>query len=120
MDDLSLLTLQTLFSQDVAKLLQYAESKGYSVTLGEAYRPPQTAQYYASTHQGIANSNHTKRLAIDVNLFRGTIFLTEKEDYAPLGEWWKSLTTDGVVHAWGGDFASPDADHFSFEYEGIR
>ena len=39
------------------------------------------------------------------------------EPYAKLGEFWKSLGDD---HAWGGDFKSLDANHFSITYQGRR
>lgn len=107
---------QQKFAQMVALLLQQAKSLGYEVTLGEAYRPPEVAQIYARDGRGISNSLHTSRLAIDLNLFLDGKYLTQTEDYLPLGEWWE---TQGG--AWGGRFQTrPDGNHFSLEHNGVR
>lgn len=107
---------QQKFAQMVALLIQQAKSLGYEVTLGEAYRPPEVAQIYARDGRGIANSLHTSRLAIDLNLFLDGKYLTQTEDYLPLGEWWE---TQGG--AWGGRFQTrPDGNHFSLEHNGVR
>lgn len=107
---------QQKFAQMVALLLQQAKSLGYEVTLGEAYRPPEVAQIYARDGRGISNSLHTSRLAIDLNLFLDGKYLTQTEDYLPLGEWWE---TQGG--SWGGRFQTrPDGNHFSLEHNGVR
>lgn len=113
-----LLQLQTKFSLLVAELIKSAGDMGYSVTLGEAWRSPETARAYAAEGKGISQSLHIDRLAIDLNLFRGDVLLTGVEDYRELGERWKSLDP---LCCWGGDFEHrPDADHFSVTYQGRR
>lgn len=99
---------QWKFSRMVADLIQEATHLGYEVALGEAHRPAVTAAYYAATGKGIKDSFHGKRLAIDIMLFRGGTFLTQPEDYASLGAWWRSRGG-----TWGGDFKRRDAVHFS-------
>jgi hypothetical protein len=112
--------MQNLFSSMVCRLIEKAQADGYWVTLGEAYRPPAVASLYASEGIGIADSNHSCRLAIDLNLFQGGAYLTSVEAYRPLGEYWKSLSGPDVTCVWGGDFHEmPDADHFSFAYDGV-
>lgn len=106
---------QRRFAYLVAKLIEWAYAKGYEVTLGEAFRPPETAQMYAKQGKGIVHSLHTIRLAIDLNLFKDGEYLTRSEDYLPLGAYWESLDEDC---RWGGRFTHPDGNHFSIEHEG--
>lgn len=112
---MSLVAKQAKFALMVADLIQYANAQGYQVTFGEAYRPPETARIYAEDGRGIPNSLHTRRLAIDLNLFLGGRYLTQTEDYRPLGEYWESLGG-----SWGGRFSRPDGNHFSLEHQGVR
>lgn len=93
---------------------------GYQVTLGEAFRPEWVAAIYAQQHKGILHSNHTERLAIDLNLFdsSGNLLPYTGPAYATLGAWWKGQSDQGVIFCWGGDWG--DSDHFSFENEGIK
>ena len=60
---------QNTFTGMVAKLIVFAQSKGYKLTFGEAYRTPEQAKLNAKTGAGISNSLHTQRLAVDFNLF---------------------------------------------------
>lgn len=113
---------QRVFAPLAARLIQQAEKLGYEVTLGEAWRSPEMAiyatQYYANRGIGIANSLHTKRLAIDINLFKNGKYLTNTEDYRPLGEWWEKQCAEC---RWGGRFVKlPDGNHFSIEHEGAK
>ena len=123
---LSLGEKQRLFTSLVAKLIDYACSQGYGITLGEAWRPPETAQLYAKQGKGISKSLHIQRLAIDLNLFRDDEYLTNSEDYQFLGEFWENLTGEGYSCCWGGRFKDsegnprPDGNHFSIEHGGVK
>lgn len=108
---------QAEFSLMVAALITWAYEQDYEITLGEAYRTPEQAALNATTGSGIANSLHTKRLAIDLMLFRAGVYLTKSEEYKALGEKWKSLSP---LNRWGGDFSKPDGNHFSIEHEGVK
>lgn len=113
---MSLGMLQQQFSRSVAALIQKAGDLGYEVTFGEAWRTDQQAMWDQAHGTGIANSLHRDRLAIDLNLFKDGVYLTDTEAYAELGAWWKTLTTDvpGAAYRWGGDIHSrPDGNHFS-------
>lgn len=114
---MSLSEKQKLFTCLVAKLIEFAYAQGYSLTFGEAWRPPETAAIYAKQGKGIKNSLHTKRLAVDFNLFKGDVYLTKSEDYRFLGEFWESLDP---LCRWGGFFSRPDGNHFSIEHEGVK
>lgn len=109
--------LQSAHVRYVGRLIDWATTNGYELTWGEAYRPPEQALYNAQHGKGIVNSLHIKRLAIDLNAFKDGKFLETKEDYRPLGEFWKSLDP---LCCWGGDFSRPDSDHFSLTYEGVK
>lgn len=109
---------QRTFAVDVARLIPWAVAMGYEVTFGWAYRPPEFSELYAKMKVGIANSLHELRLAVDLNLFRDGVYLTQTEHYKPLGDHWKSLRPE---NAWGGDFqTNPDGNHFSRAWEGRR
>lgn len=109
---------QRRFLPLVAKLIDFAYAQGYELTEGEGYRTPEQAALNAQHGSGIANSLHTLRLAVDLQLFKDGNYLTDSEAYRPLGEFWKTLDPDC---AWGGDFKTrPDGNHFSLSWGGIR
>jgi hypothetical protein len=71
-----------------------------------------------ATRLGFPNSNHTRRLAVDFNLFRNGHYLSATESHRPLGEFWESLSTDEIECCWGGRFN--DGNHYSFKHRGVR
>jgi hypothetical protein len=107
---------QQQFTVMTAKLILWANERGFKLTFGEAYRTPEQAKLNAKTGAGIANSLHCQRLAVDFNLFINGEYKTKTEDYRQLGDYWKS-----IGGSWGGDFKSnPDGNHFSLEHNGVR
>lgn len=101
---------QQAFTNDVVLLLAYIHRSGYSVSLGEAYRTPEQAEIYAKAGVGIKDSQHCKRLAIDLNLFSPSgVYLTETDDYEPFGIYWVKLNEE---NRWGGYFKKRDGNHF--------
>src|SRR5882672_5406600 len=109
--------LQQEFAQSAAKLIQKAVELGYTVTLGEAWRSPQQAQWDADHGTGISHSLHASRLAIDLNFFKGGVYIKDGSLLADVGAWWKSL---GPAYRWGGDFAHlVDGGHFSLSPDGM-
>lgn len=110
--------LQEEFAQSAARLIKKASELGYGVTLGEAWRTPEQAALNAKTGAGISNSLHTERLAIDLNLFKDGVYITDDYGHRELGIWWKTL---GPRYCWGGDFRPrPDPNHYSLSPDGIR
>ena len=107
---------QVLQSACVSELIAWAETQGYELTLGEAWRTPLQAAANAASGAGIANSLHLSRLAIDLNLFVGGV-LAEASAYKPMADYW--LTLDPLCCA-GYYFHSCDADHFSVSYKGVQ
>jgi hypothetical protein len=115
---MSLSEKQQQFAILVAKLILWADEQGYAVTFGEAYRTPEQAALNAKKGSGIANSLHTVRLAVDLNLFKDGLYQTSSEAYKPLGDYWKSLHPDCCF---GGDFKPrADGNHFSLQHNGVK
>jgi hypothetical protein len=108
---------QRQFSPCLARLILWAYEQGFEITIAEVYRTPEQAIRNAHAGTGIVNSVHVKRLAADLNLFRGGKWLTTSADHAPLGAHWKTLHD---LARWGGDFSRPDGNHYSFEWEGVK
>lgn len=109
---MTLLEKQKLFVRLITDLLVWADQQGYELTFGMAERSKEEA-----TRLGFPNSNHTRRLAIDLNLYRGGIYLDRTEDHRELGEWWEGRHE---LCRWGGRFSRPDGNHYSLEHEGIK
>ena len=107
--------LQRTHTLLVAKLILYVYGEGFELTWGEAYRTPQQAQWDAQHGTGIAQSVHCDRLAVDLQLFKDGVYLTDPEEYKFMGDYWKQLDP---LCRWGGDFKTVDADHFSLSYGG--
>ena len=107
---------QRLLVRLIAKLIEFAYSKGYELTLGDAFRDPRTnGAMGVKLGYSHPSSNHKQRLAIDFNLFKDGVFLQGTEDHRPLGEYWESLDP---LCRWGGRFN--DGNHYSIEHEGIK
>lgn len=102
---MTLVDKQHKFAMMVARLLLTAESMGYQVSLGDAYRDPRSGY-------GHDESLHGKRLAIDLNLFKHGKYLTSTDDHLALGEYWESIGGH-----WGGRF--DDGNHYSLPHEGM-
>ena len=109
---------QRLFTKLVAQLITWTYSQpGLELTFGEAYRTPEQAALNAKTGAGISNSLHTKRLAVDLQLFKDGIYQTDTDAYKPLGDYWTSLHE---LARWGGTFTHADGNHFSLTYGGVQ
>lgn len=108
---MSLVAEQWAFLQDVAKLIQFAASSGFTLTGGELYRTPeQQAIYQQKGTTTTANSFHLKRLAIDFNIFKDGKLISDWQEAKLLGEFWESLSPK---NRWGGHWKTfKDAPHF--------
>lgn len=107
---MKLSTQQQYFSQDIAKLIFFANALGINLTFGEAYRTEyQQKEYMRTGKSKTMNSNHLRRLAVDFNFFIGGKLYWEHELINDLGTYWKSLNT---LNRWGGDWKFKDTPHF--------
>ena len=109
---------QRVFTRLVADLIIFAYSHGYELTFGETYRPLATAELYATEGIGLNNSLHTKKLAVDFNLFKDGKYLSSNNAHEFLGEFWESLSFGNVSCCWGGRFG--DGNHYSISYRGKK
>lgn len=108
---------QRRFLPLVAKLIDFAYAQGFELTAGELYRTPEQAALNAKTGAGIGHSLHTQRLAVDLQLFKDGVYLTQTDAYKSLGEFWEGLDPDA---AWGGRFTRADGNHFSLSFGGVK
>lgn len=110
---LSLLERQQTFARNVCKLIECIFVSGYACTLGEAERSKEQAEIYAKEGLGIVDSQHCKRLAIDLNIFTvdGT-YVKDAAVYKKFGDYWRTLDKD---NQWGGCFKRVDSDHFEMK-----
>lgn len=108
---------QVEFTKCVAKLINYANSRGYDLTFGDAFRDSRVhGQFGEKRAYGNKNSVHKLRLAVDFNLFIGGQYVPDgnHKAYQDIGIYWESLNNNA---RWGGRFN--DANHFSFEHWGV-
>ncbi|MBN1481587.1 hypothetical protein EH223_04420 [candidate division KSB1 bacterium] len=120
---MSLVKEQSIFLLHVSELIKKAAELGYVVSGGELYRTSeQQALHVKNGRSTTMNSQHLKRLAIDLNFFvenpDGSLKLTyDVEDLRPLGDYWESLD---AANRWGGNWTSfKDTPHFE-RREGLK
>jgi len=106
---------QQEFMHTFCLFVAWCFEQGYRLTWGQAYRTPAEAERMAATGKGIANSLHTQRLAVDVNLFINGEYQETTEAHRPLGEKWETMHP---LARWGGRFN--DGNHYSFEHNGVK
>lgn len=103
---------QSLFVRLLPRLIDFAYSQGYEMTIGEALRTPEQAALNAAKGSGISNSLHLDKLAIDLNLFIGGEYQQGTQAHRPLGEFWER---QHPLCRWGGRILipHPDGNHYS-------
>lgn len=113
---------QSVFLLNVAKLIIWAYDQGYELTGGELQRTEEQQILYYKGYQVFVdsagsvllkktpkksktmNSQHIKKLAVDLNLFKDGKYTSDGEAYKPLAEYWMSLHPDNVAgYTWGWD-----------------
>ena len=108
---MSLVPEQAAFLLDVCRLIQHATEQGWTVTGGELYRTLEQQQLHVKAGRSkTMNSQHMKRLAVDLNFFRDGELVWDRNRIAPLGSYWETLSPK---NRWGGNFRSlVDVPHF--------
>jgi hypothetical protein len=107
---------QRLFSRLIAEHTLWLYGKGYECTEGDAYRSPRVfGKAGIKKGYGRKNSNHKRRLAKDINLFKDEKWLTRTEDHAISGARWEARHP---LCRWGGHY--DDGNHYSMEYKGFQ
>ena len=106
------------FSVCVAETILYLITQGYEVALDEGTERL-TEKDPTSDHS--PNSLHHLGLAQDVLLYLNGVYLTQTEQYAVLGSFWKDLgVKKSLPLAWGGDFTHKDGNHISLAWQGRK
>ncbi len=105
---------QRIFARNVAKLIDFIYESNDECTIGEALRTPEMADLYVRLGKGIKNSLHIKKLAIDLNLFKGGVYVEDTKYHEPYGKYWVSLHPS---NRWGGDW-DKDGIHEPGENDG--
>jgi len=108
---MGLVVEQAAFLLDACKLIEFATAQGFQVTGGELFRTPEQQQIYVKTGRSkTLQSNHLRRLAIDLNFILDGQLCYDKQRLEPLGQFWESLHPK---NRWGGHFSSfKDMPHF--------
>jgi len=103
--DMTLREKQSVFLKNVANLILWAFDNGYELTGGELLRTKEQQEIYLNEGKSkTMNSQHLKKLAIDLNLFIDGKYQYDNEAYKPLAEYWKSLHPNNVAgYDWGWD-----------------
>ena len=119
---MSLVEEQDIFLQHVSQLINKANELGLVISAGELFRSPEQQQIHIDNGRSkTMNSQHLKRLAIDLNFFirnaSDKLKLTyDHESIRQLGAFWESLDQ---ANRWGGNWNSfKDTPHFERQ-EGI-
>ena len=104
-----LVNQQAHFLLSACKLIQYATAQGWTVTGGELERTSEQAAIYAKSGNGIINSLHCARRAIDLNLYDSNgVLKADRNSLEQIGKYWESLGG-----TWGGRFTKiDDSRHF--------
>ena len=113
---MSLRKKQSIFAINFAHLIIYAEKQGYEVTIGEVYRWSRVQKFYIKI--GVSwtlNSQHSKKLAGDLNLFKNGRYLSKSDEHRVLGKYWESLN---IYNVWGGRFK--DGNHYEMRHDKPR
>ena len=99
---------QKLFNRFIPMLLFKMIADGYQPVIEYVFR-------CKDCPVGHGNSNHKRKLAIDIDLFWDGKWLTETDDHKPFGLFWESLHP---MCRWGGRWG--DGRHYSIEHNGVK
>ena len=108
---MSLSVEQSKFLLDACKLIEFATALGWTVTAGELYRTlAQQEIYFKEGKTKTMQSNHMRRLAIDLNFLKDGKPVWDKASLQEIGSYWETMNPK---NRWGGNFKSlPDTPHF--------
>lgn len=105
---------QELFAELLAEHILWLYNKGYKVRIGDVFA--------REGHR--EGSNHYLKLAADLNLFKGSAYLSATMDHQESGEKWESRHE---LCRWGGNWdkddhpgepGEDDGNHYSLLHEG--
>ena len=101
---------QREFSRHIVYLKMHMLAMGYEFTEGDSFRDSRVHGVWGKkTSYSHPESLHKVRLAVDINLFKNKVYLTETSDHKDFGDYWCALHPNNV---WGGDFEKKDGNHY--------
>lgn len=108
---MSLLQEQFKFSKDLHSLVEFIYQNRCEISYGEVLRTVEQQKVYVQTGRSkTMNSNHLRKCAVDLNIFRNGTLLATKADLQLFGDFWESLDPK---NSWGGNWNSfKDCPHF--------
>lgn len=93
---------QFIFLKNSLLLMDYAIKLGFILTYGEVSRTiEQQTIYFKSGKSKTMDSNHLRKMAIDLNFIKNGKLITDPEILLPIGKYWMSLHPK---NRWGGDW----------------
>lgn len=115
---MSLRNEQSAFAVDTINLFQFILANGFEFTYGEALRTEyQQKEYLRIGRSKALISQHQKKLALDLNIFKDGK-LCNADEIRIIGRYWESLN---LLNRWGGSWRGMveagkshfvDSDHF--------
>lgn len=103
---------QELFSKMLCEFIGWLYANGYSVRIGEVWRPQEMQDLYLKTGKTKAKySKHQDKIAADLHIFKGDHWLQTKQELSEIGKHWESIHED---NRWGGNFTFVDTPHYEF------
>jgi hypothetical protein len=112
----TLRTARCAFTRALADLVVYANSISYELAFAEGMdriteKDPTTDHMKGSLHE--------IGLAQDIDLYINGIYMPATSDHEPLGTWWEDYGVhNGLPLVWGGNFPTPDGNHYSLRWGG--
>lgn len=94
---------RALFTSLLPRLIDYMIAEGYTPLHGK------------DGLKHMKNSLHWEGVAVDIDLFKDGVYLTQTSDHELFGIFWESLHPDA---RWGGRFE--DGNHYSVEFDGRK
>lgn len=93
---------QQIFTRNVAKLIQHADTLGYGLTFGHAWRSfEEQRRLVENGSSQTYNSQHLNRMAVDFNVFIDGKLTYDWQKIKPLADYWVKLHPK---NRWGGDW----------------
>lgn len=105
---------QEIFTSNIAKLINFAEYKGYKCRIREVQRTQELQDIYIRLEKSkTRNSKHLDSLAADIYFTRDGKILEQKQQLQEIGDYWESLNPK---NSWGGNWKSfMDCPHFEMD-----
>ena len=108
---MSLREEQACFSLSIATFILWLYEQGYEVSIGEVHRPVEMQKIYVDSGRSkTMDSQHLKKQAADLFIFKNGRLLATKEEMQFAGNQWESMD---AINSWGGNWKSfKDIPHF--------